>query len=366
MIHLKLFLFATIFALMTSVSVMCLDTTTCNTSGWFFPGTCSPAQCQMVSNPACNVTETINMIDIKQSISSMTCNSKISQSTHPMCKNASLVQLFSKGMEGKGIIAVYCTDKFLIIFTNDEPNHPLNIWAIPHPPAGGNAGTNAGQNTGGYTGCVTRKNTMQYNIFKIPLYPVDLGVSSLNNNNQIGTVDMFEQNPATYKTPILGTKPLQYYPIPAEGTVGVTITGIGFKVPYSQNGYQSWEECSLDNCNGHVPIGFGYHYHGDPFNCMYNQSDYPLVTSHPPVIGFGLDGFLIYGRYLDIQAPGALIPLDICGGHSHAPYGFHYHAEVKKINATDYNQQIPYGSSYYIFLPGITNCIITILVYLNA
>ena len=97
----------------------------------------------------------------------MTCNSNISQSNLTICKNAPLVQLISRGMVGKGIVAVYCTDKFLIIFTNDEPNYPLNLMAIPHPPAGGTAGTNAGDNTGGYTGCVTRKNTMQFNVYKI-------------------------------------------------------------------------------------------------------------------------------------------------------------------------------------------------------
>ena len=345
----KLHLIATLLTFMSIVGVNSLDTTTCNSPGWFYPNTCSPAKCPRANNPACYVTETINMTTIEQSISSMTCNPQISQSTHPMCKNASLIQLFSRGMVGKGIVAVYCTDKFLIIFTNDEPNHPLNADAIPHPPAGDSAG--------GYTGCVTRTNIMQLNAYKIPLYPVDLGVSSLKNNNEVGTYNMFSQNPSIYKTPILGTQPLQYYPIPAEGTVGVTITGIGFKVPYSQNGFQSWEECSLDNCNGHIPIGFGYHYHGDPFNCVYNQSDYPLTTSHPPVIGFGIDGFLIYGRYLNASAPGASIPLDICGGHSHAPYGFHYHTEVKKINVTDSGQQIPLGTPYYVFLPGITNCI---------
>ena len=163
------------------------------------------------------------MTTIEQSISSMTCNSTITQSNLTICKNASLIQLFSRGMVGKGIFAVYCTDKFLVIFTNDEPNHPLNIMAIPHPPSG--------DSTPGYRGCVTRTNTMQFNVYKIPLYPVDLGVSSLNNNNQIGNMTMFQANPAIYKTPILGTQPLQYYPIPAEGTVAATITGIGLKVP---------------------------------------------------------------------------------------------------------------------------------------
>jgi len=391
MLSLKPFFFTTIFVILTKVGAPppvrttisststattgdfittpnlanIIDTTTCNRSGWFYPNTCSPQQCQMANNTACNASATVNMTIIEQSISSMTCNASITQSTNPICKNVSLIQTFQRGMVGHGIVAVYCTDKFLIIFTNDIPNHPLNLMAVPHPPAGGTAGSNAGQNTGGYTGCVTRYNVMQFNAYKIPLNPVDLNVSSLNNNNQIGNQSMFVYNPAIFKTPILGTNPLQYYPVPAEGTVGVTTSGIGLKIPYSQNGFQSWEECSLDNCNGHVPIGNGYHYHGDPFNCLYNQSDYPTTQSHPPLIGFGLDGFSIYGRYLNISAPGANISLDLCGGHSHPPYGYHYHTQVKQITASDSGQQIPLGTPYYVFLPGITNCMKNDLFYFS-
>ena len=67
---------------------------------------------------------------------------------------------------------------------------------------------------------------------------------------------------------------------------------------------------------------------------------------------------MIHGRYLNASAPGANISLDICGGHNHAGYGYHYHTEVRKINATDSGQQIPLGTSYYIFLAGVTNCMI--------
>jgi hypothetical protein len=97
----------------------------------------------------------------------------------------------------------------LIIFTNDEPNHPVNLINIPHP--------RDGCSVGGYARCVTRKNKMQFNVYKIPLYPVDLDVLSLNNNNQLAIFDSFDDD--TSKKPILGTQPLQYYPIPAEGSV---------------------------------------------------------------------------------------------------------------------------------------------------
>ena len=59
---------------------------------------------------------------------------------------------------------------------------------------------------------------------------------------------------------------------------------------------------------------------------------------------------------MNTSAPGANISLDLCGGHSHSGYGYHYHTEVRKINATESGQQIPLGTPYYIFLPGVTNC----------
>ena len=90
----------------------------------------------------------------------------------------------------------------------------------------------------------------------------------------------------------------------------------------------------MDQCNTHAGQGFDYHYHGDPFgtNCMYSVADYNSTTSHPPQIGYGLDGFPIYGRYLDDTAPGYSVALDDCGGHIHSPdtsnLGYHYHAQV--------------------------------------
>lgn len=81
-------------------------------------------------------------------------------------------------------------------------------------------------------------------------------------------------------------------------------------------------------CNAHVGKGFDYHYHGDPFGtpdrpCMYGASDYDSVTAHPPLIGWGADGFNIYGRYLDTTAPGYSVALDVCGGHRHDNYGYY-------------------------------------------
>lgn len=84
------------------------------------------------------------------------------------------------------------------------------------------------------------------------------------------------------------------------------------------------QACEMDKCNAHVGKGFDYHYHGDPYNCMYSSANYTSTTAHPPLIGWGADGFKWYGRYLSTAAPGYSTALDDCGGHLHDSYPYHY------------------------------------------
>ncbi len=85
MFNLKLAIFGILIVILTtSVGLInSLDTTTCQTSGWFYPNTCSPIQCKPANNSVCIVSEDVNMTIIEQSISKMTCNSTIKQSTSP-------------------------------------------------------------------------------------------------------------------------------------------------------------------------------------------------------------------------------------------------------------------------------------------
>ena len=141
---------------------------TCDNSQWFFPQTCSPVGCVNVSNPPCVVAQNENMSIIESSVSAMTCNPNIQQANLALCKNTSLNALFAPFLT-TGIVAAYCTDKNLVIITNGIPNHPLNLFAIPHPPAGCQNFTSpcptgsANSGTGGYTNfCVTRYNIMDF------------------------------------------------------------------------------------------------------------------------------------------------------------------------------------------------------------
>jgi hypothetical protein len=77
-------------------------------------------------------------------------------------------------------------------------------------------------------------------------------------------------------------------------------------------------------------VGNDYHYHGDPFGnkCLYNEKN--VSDNHPTIYGYSLDGVAIYGKYTSVNQVGESIDLDDCGGHSHEPYGYHYHSKVHK------------------------------------
>ncbi|CAK9078357.1 unnamed protein product [Durusdinium trenchii] len=53
------------------------------------------------------------------------------------------------------------------------------------------------------------------------------------------------------------------------------------------------------------------------------------TTPHTVKIGYALDGYLVYGRYTASNQPGIDVDLDLCGGHSHDSYGYHYHPSVE-------------------------------------
>jgi len=130
---------------------------------------------------------------------------------------------------------------------------------------------------------------------------------------------------------------------------------------YNNVGLNDAEECNLDSCNEHIGQGGGQpHLHGDPFGstCLYSSSEYVTMDSHPPQIGWALDGPSIYGRYLSETAPGYSTALDICGGHSHDSYSYHYHTQVVYTTTADSSRKtnIPAGTAYISSTPGVYQC----------
>jgi hypothetical protein len=116
--------------------------------------------------------------------------------------------------------------------------------------------------------------------------------------------------------------------LPMSGAIGVMINGMPIYPNEDNRGLTIQDACEADRCMAHVGRGADYHYHGDPYGktCMYSEQNY--TGSHPLLIGWGSDGPAIYGRYTSASQDGESIALDDCGGHTHSPYGYHYHPNV--------------------------------------
>lgn len=161
----------------------------------------------------------------------------------------------------------------------------------------------------------------------------------------------------------------KYFPgLPIYGPAAIAVTGQVLYPVYDDKGYTSQEMCEVDMCNAHAGIGYDYHYHGDPYHhtpgkCMYSPKDYTdPVYGHPPLIGFGLDGFKVYGRHLNETNIGYTVDLDDCGGHKHGTGKFsvyHYHAQVKELSTLSqsiFAKLTSTGTSYYAPIPGVFKC----------
>lgn len=123
------------------------------------------------------------------------------------------------------------------------------------------------------------------------------------------------------------------YGLPTRGAVGMSVNGQEIYPLYNNRAELTPDSCEVDSCNEHVGGGGGQpHLHGDPFGawCLYSAANYTTLASHPPQIGWALDGPTIYGRHLSTGAPGYEVALDDCGGHAHGDYAYHYHTQVSR------------------------------------
>ncbi|KAG2428765.1 hypothetical protein HXX76_011466 [Chlamydomonas incerta] len=149
-----------------------------------------------------------------------------------------------------------------------------------------------------------------------------------------------------------------YIPLPKAGPTCFAINGAAIFPPYNDRAVLTWEACEIDKCNAHVGQGFDYHFHGDPFgpSCLYNASSYGSST-HPPLIGFGLDGPWLFGRYTGSSQPGFSVALDACGGHTHDSLPYHYHSQVLSMTTTGgVLRDVAAGQAYTAYPAGPLGC----------
>lgn len=278
---------------------------------------CSPTFCEKVTNKACSFPDPgVNMAKEITSLGCRTC-SQASPAKHPICSSNALKSTF---VSPSAVQAAFCNDDYLVIHTQGQPNHATYLQGVPRPPGGGD---------GPYeSSCVTRSFVMQSQTFKIPLN------YSLLADGMTNTVE--------------GRLPTE--DLPMSGATGVMINGVPIYPNEDNRGQTIQDSCEADRCMAHVGKGADYHYHGDPFGhtCMYSDANY--TGSHPMLIGFGVDGPSIFGRYTTKTQDGVSTVLDDCGGHAHGSLPYHYHPNVVTATSADN------GDTYQAAVISPNNC----------
>jgi len=262
--------------------------------------------------------------------------------------------------------AAYCNANYLVIHTSNAPHWTPYLDDAKTPPGSTDVNTGAACRTR------TASITQAFATYKIPLTVTKLSTAAGTNN--IGAFDYagdtgtsgvgYLVNTSDTSTQTLNGVTVNgtIYGFNARGGAGVTVGGQEIFPVYNNRGQYTPQDCEVDACNEHVGGGGGQpHLHGDPFHstdgvCLYGPANYTSTTAHPPLWGFSLDGYNIYGRYLSTTSEG-YSTLDDCGGHSHGTYGYHYHSQViSALTSSAAASGVTKNKAYAVFPPGVFKC----------
>ncbi len=207
---------------------------------------------------------------------------------------------------------------FMVIFSWSISDRPNRLLDVPVPP---------GDGSGSYPDSnVTRDAVLQTFLHKIPLKDYGEVTSVTDNNLSISLAT--EASSSTYTV----------YSHASISTIGLAIDGVQIYPVYNNTLLPAVEKAEITSSGIHVGQGMGLHWHGDGHGAtgnglnLYNLSDY-VGFMHPPLIGFGLDGIALYGKYessydyMDGYTEDTAYALDTFGGHDHGDYNYHYHAQ---------------------------------------
>jgi hypothetical protein len=238
---------------------------------------------------------------------------------------------FTNELSGTDYHPFMCIASYSI---SDKPNRLLDV---PRPPGDGHAGS-----TGYADQQVTRDATLQLYLYKIPMR--DYGeVTKATDNTLLNNIrDDAILKETGYTSGNVGA--YNCYNYAGIAGIGVTIDGIVIYPIYNNVLNTAPYTAEITATGVHVGRGMGLHYHSDGHSVLnnnmnlYNMNDY-VGRSHPPLIGFGLDGIALYGIYETAYSSmdGYGITLDKFGGHEHDGYGYHYHCHnvVSSMNEID-------------------------------
>ncbi|KAH8075974.1 DNA binding protein [Aureococcus anophagefferens] len=224
------------------------------------------------------------------------CTSDCTQRTDGVCDGTFLEQV----IQGPSIKYAFCNDGGLVLSSGEggassrtsttcrarPARRPEILFRLEErktssSQAAGHVRRRHAYCTGDPTRTVDRYYSLQY-----PLDVVDFDEGVYTNN-----VDLFDGSS--------GSDAIDYayddgtgigtYGLPDGAGVGITVNGMQDWV--TQNNRGEWNQPT------------------DSHQCLYGTSNYTSTASHPPIVGFGADGHLIYGRYLGDDAPGFADPL---------------------------------------------------------
>jgi len=152
-------------------------------------------------------------------------------------------------------------------------------------------------------------------------------------NGILGTNEQIPVPATNYAAPIKLEPQLANVPTTIDASVGVAVNGVPI-YDYSSQGdldiynYDPNNDVvvlgQLDNCGGHAGRGDDYHYHATP-NCMIDSM---TNIDDDTIIGWGYDGYPLYG---DNNPDGSTInsgDLDICNGQIDDDFGYRYHTSI--------------------------------------
>ena len=152
-------------------------------------------------------------------------------------------------------------------------------------------------------------------------------------NGITGTNEQIPVPAVNYAAPVKLSPQLASSLTTIDAAVGVAVNGVPI-YDYSAQGeldvynYDAAGDTlvlgQLDNCGGHAGRGDDYHYHVAP-NCMIDAMP---NKADDTVIGWGYDGYPLYGN--NNPDGSAIQPgtLDVCNGQADDSFGYRYHTSV--------------------------------------
>jgi hypothetical protein len=231
---------------------------------------------------------------------------------------------------------------FMVVGSNNGTGGPNFLIDVPRPPGDGLSADYSTQT-------ITRNAVLSSSLIRIPLK--DYGLVNTLTENDLSTVSSLASDAG---------KAIADYTV--YNYASITLNGIaidGVKIYPAMNNTLAFAQMNaeISSTGVHVGRGMGLHYHADghSFNGnglnLYNAEDY-IGHSHPPVIGFSMDGLALYGKYESSYSTmnGYNEDIDEYGSHTHDGYGQHYHAHEK--NVTGSWQNTPYSFTGHFLLVG--------------